>query len=61
MARDIGEQQMQEWIDKCSYGNRDISGGIDRFWLSSTLTISPMEQVDFEKLYKEELPLTRTS
>lgn len=60
MARDIGEQQMQEWIDKCSYGNRDISGGIDRFWLSSTLTISPMEQVDFlEKLYKEELPFDK--
>lgn len=60
MARDIGEQRMQEWIDKCSYGNQDISGGIDRFWLSSTLMISPMEQVDFlEKLYKERLPFDK--
>jgi beta-lactamase class D len=61
MARDIGEQQMQEWIDKCSYGNRDISGGIDRFWwLNSTLEISPMEQVGFlEKLYKETLPFDK--
>ncbi|GMA98192.1 class D beta-lactamase [Pelosinus sp. IPA-1] len=60
MARDIGEQRMQEWIDKCSYGNQDISGGIDRFWLSSTLMISPMEQVNFlEKLYIEELPFDK--
>lgn len=61
MARDIGEQRMQEWIDKCSYGNRDISGGIDRFWLMSSLQISPREQVDFlEKLYKETLPFDKS-
>lgn len=60
MARDIGEQRMQEWIDKCSYGNQDISGGIDRFWIDSTLQISPMEQVAFlEKLYKEKLPFDK--
>lgn len=60
MARDIGESRMQEWLDKCSYGNRDISGGIDRFWLSSTLEISPIEQVTFlEKLYKESLPFDK--
>jgi beta-lactamase class D len=60
MARDIGKERMQEWINKCSYGNRDISGGIDHFWLSSTLEISPIEQVDFlEKLYKEKLPFDK--
>ncbi len=57
MARDIGEQHMNDWVQKISYGNEDISGGIDQFWLSSSLKISPLEQVDFmEKLYKEELP-----
>lgn len=60
MARDIGEPRMQEWLDKCSYGNRDISGGIDRFWLSSTLEISPIEQITFlEKLYNESLPFDK--
>lgn len=60
MARDIGEQQMNDWIQKISYGNEDISGGIDHFWLSSSLKISPLEQVDFmEKLYREELPFDR--
>jgi len=60
MARDIGEQRMQEWLNQCSYGNGDISGGIDRFWLSSSLKISPVEQVEFlEKLYKEDLPFDK--
>jgi beta-lactamase class D len=60
MARDIGEGRMQEWLDRCSYGNRDISGGIDRFWLSSSLKISPFEQIDFlEGLYRETLPFDK--
>ncbi|MGX4767685.1 class D beta-lactamase [Bacillus mojavensis] len=61
MARDIGEDRMKEWIDKIAYGNQDISGGIDQFWLSSTLKISPLEQTDFmEALYKEKLPFDKS-
>ncbi|WP_231597670.1 class D beta-lactamase [Bacillus sp. SA1-12] len=57
MARDIGESRMQEWVRNISYGNQDISGGIDQFWLSNSLKISPIEQAEFlEALYKEELP-----
>jgi beta-lactamase class D len=37
---------MQAFLDRASYGNRDISAGIDRFWLGSSLRISPREQVD---------------
>lgn len=60
MARDIGKERMQEWLDRCSYGNRDISGGIDRFWLNSSLKISPLEQIDFlEGLYRETLPFDK--
>jgi beta-lactamase class D len=60
MARDIGEGRMQEWLDRCSYGNRNISGGIDRFWLNSSLKISPLEQVNFlEGLYRETLPFDK--
>ncbi len=60
MARDIGEGRMQEWLERCSYGNRDISGGIDRFWLNSSLKISPLEQVHFlEELYRETLPFDK--
>ncbi|KOS62981.1 class D beta-lactamase [Lysinibacillus agricola] len=61
MARDIGEQGMKEWLHKLSYGNENISGGIDQFWLQSSLKISPLEEVDFmEKLYKEDLPFDKS-
>ena len=57
MARDIGEERMNHWVKAIHYGNKDISGGIDQFWLSSTLQISPIEQVRFLKqLYEETLP-----
>jgi beta-lactamase class D len=60
MARDIGENLMEEWLRKISYGNQDISGGIDKFWLSSSLKISPVEQLVFiETLYKEDFPFDK--
>ncbi|QOT01421.1 class D beta-lactamase [Brevibacterium sp. JNUCC-42] len=60
LARDIGAEQMKEWLHKASYGNQDISGGIDQFWLNSSLKITPLEQADFlEKLYKEQLPFDK--
>ncbi|MFP7233048.1 class D beta-lactamase [Bacillus subtilis] len=61
LARDIGEQRMKTWLHTLSYGNEDISGGIDQFWLQSSLTISPLEQEAFlEKLVKEELPFDKS-
>ncbi|WP_257351610.1 class D beta-lactamase [Pseudalkalibacillus decolorationis] len=60
MARDIGEDRMEEWVQKISYGNQDISGGIDQFWLDSSLKITPLEQTEFmENLYKETLPFDK--
>ncbi len=46
VATDIGEERMQRELDRIGYGNRDISGGLTRFWLQSSLKISPREQVD---------------
>lgn len=55
LAKKIGFKRMQEWIDKCSYGNQDISGGIDNFWLNGKLRISAKEQVDFLKKFQADL------
>ena len=44
MARRAGQQRMQHWINETGYGNRDIGGGIDRFWLSGALRISAVER-----------------
>ena len=59
IARRIGEQRMNDYFKKINYGNNDISGGIDKFWLMSTLKISANEQVEFIlKLLKNELPFS---
>jgi beta-lactamase class D len=47
LARRIGEQRMAQWIVAADYGNADISGGVDMFWLNGGLRISPREQVEF--------------
>lgn len=47
VARRAGQQRMQSWIDKAGYGNRDIGGGIDRFWLDGALRITAEQQVAF--------------
>lgn len=60
MARNIGFSRMQEKISKLNYGNKDLSGEIDQFWLDSSLKISAIEQVDFmEQLVKEVLPFKK--
>jgi beta-lactamase class D len=47
LARRIGSARMQVYVDQFEYGNREVSGGIDRFWLTGGLRISPEEQVAF--------------
>jgi beta-lactamase class D len=62
LARRIGERRMQEWIDRAGYGNRDIGGGIDQFWLSGRLRISAAQQVEFlRRLASGTLPFSERS
>ena len=61
VARRIGKDTMQQWIDSVGYGNRDISGPVDSFWLNNTLKISPDEQLGFlKKLYFDQLPFRKS-
>jgi beta-lactamase class D len=42
---------MQTWLERFDYGNRNIAGGQDMFWLDGDLRISALKQVLFlEKL-----------
>lgn len=52
-ARRIGLEKMQSWVDEFNYGNKDISGGIDQFWLSGALRISAFQQIDFIRQLEE--------
>lgn len=47
LARRIGHEKMNEYVMKMNYGNRNITGGIDKFWLVGGLAISPLGQLDF--------------
>jgi beta-lactamase class D len=56
LARRIGKDTMQQWIDTLTYGNKKISS-IDTFWLDNSLKIKPDEQLGLMKrLYFNELP-----
>ena len=60
IARRIGRENMKLWIDSVQYGNKDISGPIDSFWLNNHLKISPDEQLGFmSKLYFDQLPFQK--
>jgi beta-lactamase class D len=47
IARRIGEERMRERLAALRYGNAEVSGGVDRFWLTGGLRISADEQVEF--------------
>ncbi|QHQ59456.1 BlaR1 family beta-lactam sensor/signal transducer [Anaerocolumna sedimenticola] len=50
-----GKQALQKYINQINYGNENLSGGISRFWLESSLKISPVEQVELlTKFYQND-------
>jgi beta-lactamase class D len=62
IARRIGAERMQKYVDLFEYGNRDIGGGIDQFWLTGNLRIDPIQQVDFvDRLRRGVLPVSKRS
>lgn len=62
IARRIGAEPMQKYLDLLDYGNRKIGGGIDQFWLTGDLRIDPMQQVDFlDRLRRGALPVSKRS
>src|SRR3954451_16364241 len=62
IARRIGTERMQKYVDLFEYGNRNIGGGIDQFWLTGELRIDPIQQIDFvDRLRRGVLPLSKRS
>jgi beta-lactamase class D len=62
LARRVGKEKMQSYVDAANYGNKDTSGPIDTFWLEGGLRISANEQVEFlKRLYQDELPFSTRS
>ena len=47
LARRIGKDRMQEYLNEVHYGNAIMGGAIDSFWLTGQLRISCDEQIEF--------------
>jgi beta-lactamase class D len=62
IARRIGAERMQKYVDLFEYGNRNIGGGIDQFWLTGDLRIDPIQQIDFvDRVSRGVLPVGKRS
>jgi beta-lactamase class D len=62
VARRVGRSRMQKMVDAFDYGNKDISGPIDLFWLNGTIKISADEQVEFlKRFYLGKLKVSKPS
>jgi beta-lactamase class D OXA-29 len=64
----LGMEALQSYIEAFNYGNMDLSGdkgqsnGLTHAWLSSSLQISPQEQVEFlQNIIEQRLPVSDTS
>ncbi|QSH41391.1 class D beta-lactamase [Lentisphaerota bacterium ZTH] len=66
LTKKLGMKKYKEYAVKFNYGNADVSGdkgknnGLSRAWLSSSLQISPEEQIKFlQKLIDYKLPVSK--
>ncbi|HXP96831.1 MAG TPA: class D beta-lactamase [Telmatospirillum sp.] len=65
ITRRLGSDRFQQYVDRLDYGNRDLSGdpgrnnGLANAWLSSSLAISPAEEITFlRNLLTDQLPVS---
>ena len=65
ITQSLGEERFQRYVAAFHYGNQDVAGdpgkhnGLTAAWLSSSLKISPLEQLAFlEKVVRRQLPVT---
>ncbi|WP_345845031.1 OXA-55 family carbapenem-hydrolyzing class D beta-lactamase [Shewanella algae] len=62
LAREIGPKVMAAMVRQLEYGNQDIGGQADSFWLDGQLRITAFQQVDFlRQLHDNKLPVSERS
>lgn len=68
LTNKLGMEKFQDYIKKFNYGNMDLSGekdknnGLTQAWISSSLKISPIEQVKFlQSMIDKKLPISKSS
>lgn len=65
VTRSLGRLRFKRYVAEFEYGNQDVSGdpgkqnGLTQAWLSSSLKITPRQQLDFlERLVRHQLPVS---
>lgn len=65
LTQQLGMKRFKNYVDVFHYGNQDVSGdkgknnGLTHAWLSSSLAISPIEQIEFlQKIIDKKLPVS---
>jgi beta-lactamase class D len=62
LARRAGPEKLKKYVEAADYGNKDITGPSDAFWLDGNLRISADQQVEFlKRFYAEDLPFSKRS
>lgn len=68
LTQQLGMKRFRGYVDAFHYGNQDVSGdkgqnnGLTHAWLSSSLAISPIEQIQFlQKIVDKKLPVSQKS
>lgn len=61
LPRRIGIERMREGVRRLGYGNMEIGGVIDRFWLNGPLAISAVEQAIFLRFLRRPIPMSCTA
>ena len=61
-AEQIGTEKYKKYLKLFDYGNKNIIGQPNRFWLAGLLRISANQQIEFlRKFYNYNLPVSRQS
>jgi len=56
----LGMDKMRAYLARFEFGNQDMSGGLTKAWLESSLLISPDEELRFwERFWREKLPVSQ--
>lgn len=62
LAREIGKEEYRRRLKVFGFGNANVDGPIDQFWLGSSLKVSAIEQVRFlDRLASRRLGLSNNS
>lgn len=60
LALKVGAAEMKKRVAAFNYGNKEVSGRVDNFWLDDSLKISADEQIDFLRaFYENKLPVSK--